>query len=67
LQLVGLLFLDGLQRQLFFLSSDGVFHGRFDLAALRGCHTLNVYLFVSSVFRKLHDSLLTNRGEPRIL
>jgi hypothetical protein len=25
--------------------SDGVF-GRFDLAALRGCHTLNVCLFV---------------------
>jgi hypothetical protein len=25
--------------------SDGLF-GRFDLAALCGCHTLNVYLFV---------------------
>jgi hypothetical protein len=25
--------------------SDGVF-GRFDLAALRGCHTLNVCLFI---------------------
>jgi hypothetical protein len=45
LLLVGLLLLDGFQRHLFwFHTFDGVF-GRFDLAAMRGCHTLNVCLF----------------------
>jgi hypothetical protein len=33
--------------------SDGVF-GRFDLAALRGCHTLNVCLFVCLGFGTSH-------------
>jgi hypothetical protein len=32
--------------------SDGVF-GRFDLAALRGCHTLNVCLF-NPIYSRLY-------------
>jgi hypothetical protein len=42
---VGLLLLDGFRRHLFLVPSDGVF-GRFDPAAMRGCHTLSVCLFV---------------------
>jgi hypothetical protein len=43
--LIGLLFLDGFRRHLFRFHPMVRVFGRSDLAALRGCHTLNVCLF----------------------
>jgi hypothetical protein len=49
-----------------FESSDGMF-GRFDLAALRGCHTIPVCLLIYSilpVLKDLSDSFYLNVSPP---